>query len=92
MGKRAPAPSELNPDSWTGNSGFQSNFYLGVIFLKYARERDEATRLFAQGWGARAVASRLGLHRRAVQRWEYAWRALGEEARLLCLIASQLRV
>ena len=50
--------------------------------MKYAREREEATRLFEQGWGARAVASRLGLHRRAVQRWEYAWRALGEEARL----------
>ena len=50
--------------------------------MKYAREREEATRLFEQGWGARAVASRLGLHRRVVQRWEYAWRALGEEARL----------
>ena len=50
--------------------------------MKYARERDEATKLFAQGWGARAVASRLGLHRRVVQRWEYAWRALGEEAQL----------
>ena len=79
--RRAPL-LELNPDSWTGNSGFQSNFYLGVISVKYTREREEATRLFEQGWGARAVASRLGLHRRVVQRWEYAWRALGEEARL----------
>ncbi len=76
------APSELNPDSWTGNSGFQSNFYMGVVSLKYVRERDEATKLFFRGWGARAVASKLGLHRRTVQRWEYAWRALGEEARL----------
>ena len=40
-------------------------------------KRLEAAKLFAQGYGYKAVSTELGINRETVRDWSYTWRALG---------------
>ncbi len=42
-------------------------------------KRLEAAKLFAQGYGYKAVSTELGINRETVRDWSYTWRALGTE-------------
>lgn len=43
-------------------------------------KRERASALFAQGYGYKAVAARLGVPRGTARNWIYTYRALGKEA------------
>lgn len=42
-------------------------------------KRLEAAKLFAQGYGYKAVSTELGINRETVRDWSYTWRAVGTE-------------
>ena len=45
--------------------------------------RQRAAELFSLGFGHRAVAARLGISKKLINKWEYTYRALGKEALLV---------
>lgn len=50
--------------------------------MKHRELTAEAGRLFDEGFGHKAVASRLCVPEGTARNWEYAYRALGKEALL----------
>lgn len=47
--------------------------------MKHRELMAEAIELLDAGWGDRAIASHLDLHRSTARKWAYAYRALGKE-------------